>query len=147
MRQLGFNELLQCGVEGHRCLPECVRLVWRNFCASRTVRPLIATAQSQRTVDRDQLVSFAIMALNLFSRLMPAEEAFTPLFCEQAQRILQAALELRKMIAEEIPAEQHVAVIREVEKAADAVARRIFIAANRTFNAPIDREDILALAH
>ena len=31
--------------------------------------------------------------------------------------------------------------------AADAVARKIFIAANRTFNAPIDREDILGLAH
>jgi predicted phosphate transport protein (TIGR00153 family) len=30
---------------------------------------------------------------------------------------------------------------------ADTVARRIFIAANRTFNAPIDREDILQLAH
>ena len=29
------------------------------------------------------------MSLNLFSRLMPAEEAFTPLFCEQAQCILR----------------------------------------------------------
>ena len=27
------------------------------------------------------------MSLNLFSRLMPAEEDFTPLFCEQAKRI------------------------------------------------------------
>ena len=34
-----------------------------------------------------------------------------------------------------------------IEMAADAVARKIFIGANRTFNAPIDREDILALAH
>src|SRR5436190_14808164 len=87
------------------------------------------------------------MSLNLFSRLMPAVEAFTPLFCEQAQRILQSAEQLRQMIVEDMPAEQHVAIIREIEKAADAVARRIFIAANRTFNAPIDREDILALAH
>jgi len=87
------------------------------------------------------------MALNLFSRLMPAEEAFTPLFCEQARRILEAARELRQMIVEDIPAEQHVATIRAIEMAADAVARKIFIAANRTFNAPIDREDILALAH
>jgi uncharacterized protein len=87
------------------------------------------------------------MSLNLFSRLMPAEEAFTPLFCEQALHILQAARELRQMIAEDAPADQHVATIREIEMAADAVARRIFIGANRTFNAPIDREDILALAH
>ena len=87
------------------------------------------------------------MSLNLFSRLMPAEVSFTPLFCEQAQYILRAAEELRQLIIEEIPAEQHVATIREIEMAADIVARKIFIGANRTFNAPIDREDILGLAH
>jgi len=87
------------------------------------------------------------VSLNLFSRLMPREEAFTPLFCEQAQCVLRAAEQLRDMIGEDIPAEAHVAIIRETEVAADAVARKIFIAANRTFNAPIDREDILALAH
>jgi len=78
---------------------------------------------------------------------MPAEEAFTPLFCEQAKCIVQAAAELREMIDEDTPGQQRVASIREIELAADAVARRIFIGANRTFNAPIDREDILALAH
>src|SRR5205814_1949603 len=87
------------------------------------------------------------MALNLFSRLMPADEAFTPLFCQQTQRIVEGAEQLRQMIAEETRIEQHVAHIREIEKAADAVARRVFVAANRTFNAPIDREDILGLAH
>ncbi len=87
------------------------------------------------------------MPLNLFSRLMPAQEAFTPLFCEQAQRIVEAAEQLRQMIGEDILPERHVAIIREIEMAADAVARKIFIGANRTFNAPIDREDILELAH
>lgn len=87
------------------------------------------------------------MSLNLFRSLMPAEEAFTPLFCEQAQLILQAAKELRQMMSEDVEAEQHVATIRGIEVSADTVARRIFIAANRTFNAPIDREDILQLAH
>jgi predicted phosphate transport protein (TIGR00153 family) len=87
------------------------------------------------------------MSLNLFSRLMPAEEAFTPLFCEQATFIVKAAEQLRRMIAEDVPAEALVATIRDTEMAADAVARKIFIAANRTFNAPIDREDILELAH
>jgi predicted phosphate transport protein (TIGR00153 family) len=86
------------------------------------------------------------MALNLFSRLMPPEESFTALFCEQAQRILEAALELRSMIVAQEAAETHVAAIRTIEMAADAAARKVFIAANRTFNAPIDREDILALA-
>ena len=87
------------------------------------------------------------MSFNLFKHLMPPEEAFTPLFCEQAQCIVRAAAELRQMIGEDNPAQQRVASIREIELAADAVARRIFIGANRTFNAPIDREDILALAH
>jgi len=87
------------------------------------------------------------MSLNLFRGLMPAEEAFTPLFCQQADLILRAAHALRQMIAEHVAAEQHVAAIRDIELAGDAVARQIFISANRTFNAPIDREDILALAH
>jgi predicted phosphate transport protein (TIGR00153 family) len=88
------------------------------------------------------------MAFNLFRHLMPREEAFTPLFCEQAECIARAADELRQMIGADAAAgARHVAAIREVEVAADAVARKIFIAANRTFNAPIDREDILALAH
>ena len=87
------------------------------------------------------------MTLNLFRRLMPTEESFTKLFCEQALRIEEAALELRTMIVEDADIEQHVANIRGIEMAADAVARKVFIAANRTFNAPIDREDILQLGH
>ncbi len=87
------------------------------------------------------------MSLNLFRRLMPREESFTALFVEQAQRILEAALQLRQMIVNNADAEQHVAAIRAIEMAADEAAKRVFIAANRAFNAPIDREDILLLAH
>ena len=87
------------------------------------------------------------MAFNLFKHLMPAEEAFTPLFCEQAECIARAAGELRQMIGDDLTKHDHVRAIRDIEIAADAVARKIYIAANRTFNAPIDREDILALAH
>lgn len=85
------------------------------------------------------------MGLNLFGALMPPEERFTGLFCEQASRILEAATELRTMMVEGADIERHVAAIRAIEKAADVVVRRIFLAANRTFNAPIDREDILSL--
>src|SRR5678815_619947 len=87
------------------------------------------------------------MAFNLFKHLMPAEEAFTPLFCEQAECIARAAGELRQMIGDGGGGQARVTAIRSIEIAADAVARKIFIAANRTFNAPIDREDIMALAH
>lgn len=86
------------------------------------------------------------MSLNLFRRFMPTVEAFIPLFCEQAQFILQAAKELRQMMADDA-VEQHVSAIRGIETSADTVARRIFVAANRTFTAPIEREDILELAH
>jgi uncharacterized protein len=88
------------------------------------------------------------MALNLFSRFMPAEKSFTSQFCEQAACIHDAALELRDMVDQrKITAEQHVASIRLIESRADLVAREIFIGANRTFQAPLDREDILLLAH
>ena len=87
------------------------------------------------------------MALNLFGRLMPVEESFTVLFCEQASHILDAAQELRTMIVEDVDIPAHVTSIRAIEMKADVAARKVFVAANRTFNAPIDREDILQLAH
>jgi len=87
------------------------------------------------------------MALNVFGRLMPPEASFTKLFCEQAACILEAAQALRTMIVDYADAGRLVAEIRTIEATADAVARKVFVAANRTFNAPIDREDILTLAH
>jgi len=88
------------------------------------------------------------MAFNIFSKLMPPEISFTAQFCEQTKCIHEAALELRDMVdGQKTPADQHVASIRVIENRADTVARGIFIGANRTFQAPIDREDILRLAH
>jgi predicted phosphate transport protein (TIGR00153 family) len=87
------------------------------------------------------------MALNLFSRLMPRQESFTILFCEQTRSIVAAAEELQHMVAGDGANDSHVASIRALETEADAIAKKVFIAANRTFNAPIDREDILELAH
>ena len=88
------------------------------------------------------------MALNLFSRLMPPEKPFTTLFCQQADCIVDAAGELRDMVGQrQVTIDAHIASIRAIETRSDAVVREIFLSANRTFNAPIDREDILALAH
>lgn len=87
------------------------------------------------------------MALNVFSRLMPREENFTALFCDQASALAQAAQELQRLIQGNEAIAAHVGKIRAMEAQADAVAKKIFIAANRTFNAPIDREDILELAN
>lgn len=87
------------------------------------------------------------MALNVFSRLMPREENFTALFCEQVRTIVQAAQELQRMVNGDDAIAAHVAAIRSIEASADVVAKKIFTCANRTFNAPIDREDILELAN
>jgi hypothetical protein len=87
------------------------------------------------------------MGLNIFGRLMPREEAFTALFCEQARCIVQSAHELLDLVDGKGPLDSHVAAIRQIEGEADAVARKVFLAANRTFNAPIDREDIIDLAN
>ena len=87
------------------------------------------------------------MALNLFGRLMPREESFTALFCEQTRCIVDAARELLDLVAGSGPPEARVAVIRAIEQKADGVARRSYLAANRVFNAPIDREDIIGLTN
>ena len=87
------------------------------------------------------------MGLNLFSRLMPREERFTTLFCEQTKCIVDGARELLALVEGDGETDAHVGAIRAVEVAADAVARKVFVAANRVFNAPIDREDIIALAN
>lgn len=88
------------------------------------------------------------MTLNFFSRLMPPERSFTSLFCEQAECIVDAAVELRDIVGmREVAIDSHIASIRAIEQKSDAVVRQIFVSANRTFNAPIDREDILVLAH
>jgi uncharacterized protein len=87
------------------------------------------------------------MPLNLFGRFMPRNEDFTKLFCEQAGYIVKAAEELRRLINRDDAVDAHIAAIRDIEMQADGVARAIFTSANGTFNAPIDREDILGLAH
>ncbi len=87
------------------------------------------------------------MGLNLFNLVMPKQEAFVGLFRDHCAKTCEAAEALRRLVVELGSTSLEVAAIRKLENEADQVARRIFIAANRTFNAPIDREDILSLTH
>jgi predicted phosphate transport protein (TIGR00153 family) len=88
------------------------------------------------------------MRLNLFGPLMPREEAFIDLFCELSKTVLKAAGEFRTMLEEADGAiAARFAAIERIEREADDVARRILLAGNRTFNAPLDRENIITLAH
>lgn len=87
------------------------------------------------------------MRLNLFGFLMPREEAFVDLFCEQSRHAVAAAMELRALIYGENTPEHHFEAIGRIEGEADAVAKQVILAANQTFQAPLDRENILGLAH
>ncbi len=87
------------------------------------------------------------MGLNLFGFLMPRQERFVPLFCEHWTSVCHAAEALARLVGSPASAATEVAAIRRLETEADRTARAIFVAANRTFNAPIDREDIVTLAH
>lgn len=87
------------------------------------------------------------MRLNLFGFLMPKEVAFIDLFCEQSRLVITAATELQGMIKGDGRLEDRFAAIRRIEGEADAVTKQIFVAASHTFNAPLDRENILGLAH
>jgi uncharacterized protein Yka (UPF0111/DUF47 family) len=86
------------------------------------------------------------MAINIVQRLLPRGENFTRHFCELADQLAKAAASLLEMIGRGTVAEADVTRMKAIEEAGDEITRRIIVAANRTFNAPIDREDILALA-
>ena len=73
------------------------------------------------------------MTLNLFRYFMPREVSFTALFCEQTKCIVAASQELRRMINTGGSNDIHVTTIRSLELEADEVAKKVFIAANRTF--------------
>ncbi len=85
------------------------------------------------------------MGLNLFGFLMPRQERFVPLFCAHWTTVCRAADALARLVGTPASTAVEVAAIRQLETEADKIARAIFVAANRTFNAPIDREDILTL--
>jgi uncharacterized protein len=87
------------------------------------------------------------MRLNLFGFLMPKEAAFIDLFGEQSRLVITAAVELKGLIDGEGGLNDRFAAIHRIEGEADAVTKQIFLAAGHTFNAPIDRENILGLAH
>lgn len=88
------------------------------------------------------------MAFNLFGSLMPKEDSFIELFQEQARMISSAARAFQAIVHDGgTDIEAKLAALGRIEEEADAAARRIFIAGNRTFNAPLDRENILQLAH
>jgi len=75
--------------------------------------------------------------------LVPRERRFFDLFKEQGELVAESLTELSKSLLEGRSRHPR---LRELEHACDEVTSQIYELVNRTFVAPIEREDILLLA-
>jgi len=79
-------------------------------------------------------------------RLLPREEVFFDLFNQSAENILVAARKLRALLEDFTSVEKRAEEIKVLEDNGDDLTHGIIDRLNRTFVAPLDREDIFALA-
>jgi uncharacterized protein len=81
---------------------------------------------------------------NAFRIFSPKDKKFMPLFMEDADNLVKAAVLLNKLflISNDCDREQIIKQIKEHEKIGDDFTHQIFDLLNRTFITPIDREDI-----
>jgi len=83
----------------------------------------------------------------LFQVLVPKDKKFFPLFEQDAENLVKAAVLLNKLFLVNDPseAEQIIKKIKEHEKIGDDFTHKIFDELNKTFITPFDREDIYML--
>jgi uncharacterized protein len=94
------------------------------------------------------------MRFNILDLLFPRENKFYDLFCEHAERLVQAAGRLKELVAALDAASKgrkellHSAAadIKELEKQADRLEARINEAIEESFITPLDRDDIHLIA-
>ena len=79
-------------------------------------------------------------------RLLPREEVFFTLFNESAQNILEAARKLQVFLDDFKDVAKRAEEIKALEDKGDDLTHGIIDRLNRTFVAPLDREDIFDLA-
>lgn len=79
-------------------------------------------------------------------KLIPREEKFFDLFCEQAETTVEAAELLLDIMRDYTNLDHKVMQMNKIEHKADEIAHRIVERLNLTFITPIDQEDIHALA-
>ena len=78
--------------------------------------------------------------------LVPRDDRFFDLFEQQAENIAAAARRLREMIQDAGDGPAKARAIKELEHAGDALTHEVVRRTNTTFLAPLDREDVHALA-
>lgn len=79
-------------------------------------------------------------------RLLPREETFFDLFNQAAENSLLAARKLKELLDDFRDIEPRAEAIKALEAHGDEITHEIIERLNRTFVAPLDREDIFALA-
>jgi len=79
-------------------------------------------------------------------RLIPRDEKFFDLFCEQAEDLEEAAQKLVQLFEDFRDIEKRVTEIKFIEHKGDQVVHRVMTKLNQTFITPFDREDIHALS-
>lgn len=77
----------------------------------------------------------------------PREEKFFDLFEEGAANLLASARALREMVNHDDQRAERAAQLADLEHKGDAITHRIMEQLHLTFVTPLDREDIVALAH
>lgn len=83
----------------------------------------------------------------LFQILVPKDKKFFPLFEQDAENLVKAAVLLNKLflVNDQAETEQIIKKIKEHEKIGDDFTHKIFDELNKTFITPFDREDIYML--
>jgi len=79
--------------------------------------------------------------------LIPKETKFFALFQQQADNIVKMAQQLHDMIYIWRNLKERASVLADMEQDGDAITHNIMTLLHRTFDTPLDREDISALAH
>jgi uncharacterized protein len=79
-------------------------------------------------------------------RLIPKEEKFFDMFCEQAEALVEAAQLLRDIVDNYTDLDRKVLEMNKVEHKADEIMHRIVNKLYGTFITPLDQEDIHSLA-
>jgi predicted phosphate transport protein (TIGR00153 family) len=79
--------------------------------------------------------------------LLPKEYAFFDMLNNHSSKIADTATILKRIVEKGSIDQKDVQDVRDLEHAADAIYHDIVDKLNKTFITPIDREDILSLAH
>jgi predicted phosphate transport protein (TIGR00153 family) len=81
----------------------------------------------------------------MLGRFLPKQKNFFTLFCQAADKLIEAAQQSQKLVADISHVQQHAEAIDLLERQGDAIARSTYQLLHNTFITPFDRHDINTL--